>query len=212
VVAIFFPRRLAMAWKVAVNCGERLAVCAASHKTNRSHAEPCLSVHPAGVNQRDGPWAMPQLGRPVPGPGCCLVLDRTAWVTGRPQAGRAATRSALEPGRPIRHDEAAGHGKWRSRDGPPFKSWPVRLAPRVERPGLSRCTAAACRRRHDGDRVPPGQGAAAQSWMAVRAMRARPRQAAGLREPAAGHQLSGRCRGLPGLRSRSGDRLQGVLA
>src|SRR5580698_10533406 len=34
-----------------------------------------------------------------PGPGCCLVLDGTARVRGRPKAGRAATRSALGPGR-----------------------------------------------------------------------------------------------------------------
>ena len=46
VVAIFFPRRWAMAWKVAENCGERLAVCAASHNTRRSHAEPCLEMWP----------------------------------------------------------------------------------------------------------------------------------------------------------------------
>ena len=30
VVAIFFPRRFAMRWKAGANCGERLAVCAAS--------------------------------------------------------------------------------------------------------------------------------------------------------------------------------------
>src|SRR5215471_9965382 len=40
VVAIFFPRRLAMRWKVAANCGCRLAVWAASHSTQRSHTEP----------------------------------------------------------------------------------------------------------------------------------------------------------------------------
>jgi len=46
VVAIFFPRRVAMRWKVAANCGERLAVWAASHSTQRSHTEPCLEMCP----------------------------------------------------------------------------------------------------------------------------------------------------------------------
>src|SRR5690242_7690472 len=40
VVAIFFPRRWAMRWKVAANCGCRLAVWAASHSTQRSPTEP----------------------------------------------------------------------------------------------------------------------------------------------------------------------------
>jgi hypothetical protein len=44
VVAIFFPRRLAMRWKAAANSGERLAVCAASHSTQRSHTGPCLEM------------------------------------------------------------------------------------------------------------------------------------------------------------------------
>ena len=46
VVAIFFPRRWAMAWKLAANCGERLAVCAASHSAQRSRTEPCLEMCP----------------------------------------------------------------------------------------------------------------------------------------------------------------------
>jgi hypothetical protein len=41
-VAIFVPRRLAMAAQVAANSGERLAVCAAWFRTQRSHAEPCF--------------------------------------------------------------------------------------------------------------------------------------------------------------------------
>jgi hypothetical protein len=39
-VAIFFPRRLAMAAQVSANCGERLAVCAAWLRTQRSHVDP----------------------------------------------------------------------------------------------------------------------------------------------------------------------------
>jgi hypothetical protein len=40
------PRRFAMRWKVAANCGERLAVWAASHITQRSHTEPSLEMCP----------------------------------------------------------------------------------------------------------------------------------------------------------------------
>jgi hypothetical protein len=76
-----------------------------------------------------------------PGSGCCLVLDGTARVQGRPEAGRAATRSALEPGGRIRHHRAAGAGgraaiTWRL-----LRSGLIRLVPRVERPGLSGCAA-----------------------------------------------------------------------
>jgi hypothetical protein len=46
VVAIFFPRRFAMRWTAGANCGERLAVCAASHGTHRSHTEPSLEMCP----------------------------------------------------------------------------------------------------------------------------------------------------------------------
>ena len=46
VVAIFFPRRLAMAWKVVANCGAGLADCAAWHNTHRSHAGPCPGMWP----------------------------------------------------------------------------------------------------------------------------------------------------------------------
>jgi hypothetical protein len=46
VVAIFFPRRFAMRWKAGANSGERLAVYAASHSTQRSHAEPSLEMCP----------------------------------------------------------------------------------------------------------------------------------------------------------------------
>ena len=45
-VAIFFPRRLAMAAYVAVNSGDRLAVCAAWFSAHRSQAEPCLEMCP----------------------------------------------------------------------------------------------------------------------------------------------------------------------
>ena len=76
-----------------------------------------------------------------PGPGCCLVLDGTARVRGRPEAGRAATRSALEPGRA--HPASSGGGDrgravitWRL-----LRSGLIRLVPRVERPGLSWCAA-----------------------------------------------------------------------
>jgi hypothetical protein len=80
----------------------------------------------------------------------CAPRRASTSVTGRGDA--PAGQACPWP----RHDEAAGPGKWQSCDGPPFKGWLVRLAPRLERPGLSRCTTAACRRRHDGDRVPPG--------------------------------------------------------
>jgi len=40
VVAIFFPRRCAMRWTVAANCGERLAVCAAPHPAQPHRALP----------------------------------------------------------------------------------------------------------------------------------------------------------------------------
>ena len=43
-VAIFFPRRLAMAAQVAAKSGDRLAVCAAWFSTHRSHADPCLEI------------------------------------------------------------------------------------------------------------------------------------------------------------------------
>ena len=56
-VAIFVPRRLAIAWKLAANCGCRLAVCAVSHSTQRSHTEPCLEMWPQ--------WATRSLPRTV---------------------------------------------------------------------------------------------------------------------------------------------------
>ena len=46
VVAIFFLRRLVMAWKVVANCGGGLVVCAAWHNTHRSHAGPCPGMWP----------------------------------------------------------------------------------------------------------------------------------------------------------------------
>src|SRR5262249_7338365 len=45
-VAIFLPRRLAMAAWVAANSGDRLAVWAAGLSTQRSQAEPCLEMCP----------------------------------------------------------------------------------------------------------------------------------------------------------------------
>ena len=90
-----------------------MAVCAAWFMTHRSQAEPCLSVPPGCVNQWQALAAAadgigPDCGICLPGPDCCLVLDETARVTGRPKAGRAATRSALEPGRA--HPASSGGG------------------------------------------------------------------------------------------------------
>ena len=45
-VAIFFPRLLAMVVQLAANCGDRLAVWAAWLSTHRSQAEPCLEMCP----------------------------------------------------------------------------------------------------------------------------------------------------------------------
>ena len=64
---------------------------------------------------------------------------------GPPQAGRAATRSALEAGRLIRHRRAAGRGRARAITWQFFlQGWLVRLVRGMERPGLSRCTTAVC--------------------------------------------------------------------
>jgi hypothetical protein len=49
------PPPLPMAWKAAANCGERLAVCAASHYTHRSHTEPSVEDMPAWA-ARSLPW------------------------------------------------------------------------------------------------------------------------------------------------------------
>ena len=86
----------------------------ASISAQRSGREPCLSVPPGCVNQWQalaaaaGGHRARTVAYVSPGPGCCLVLDETARVTGRPKAGRAATRSALEPGRA--HPASSGGG------------------------------------------------------------------------------------------------------
>ena len=136
-----------------------------------------------------------------PGPGCCLVLDGTARVRGRPKAGRAATRSAFEPGRA--HPASSGGGDrgraaitWRVLRSRADPAGPAGKAPRLilVRGGRS------CRRRHDGDRVPPGPRVRLLNLGRLSGHAAR--QAAGLREPAAGHQLSGRRRGSAGMAVR----------
>ena len=99
---------------MVANSGDRLAVWAAWLSTQRSQAEPCLSVPPGCVNQWRGVGcggrrsSVRTVAYVSPGSGCCLVLDETARVTGRSKAGRAATRSALEPGRA--HPASSGGG------------------------------------------------------------------------------------------------------
>ncbi len=138
----------------------------------------------------------PPRARPVTVP---RRAGRGSVVRGRPKAvaQRPWPLTAEGPARTMRGPRfrrrpcrergtaAAGgrlHGGSPFRDGPVIRGWSAQAYLGARRP--------VRHRRHDGDGVPPGMGCGCSILDGCPGQMAR--QAAGLREPAAGHQLNGR--------------------